>query len=813
MKVNFQSESRFGRDGDTTMEITQPVRNGKSNGTFTSPEPVGPDFSSEPPAVGKPFRKPSPRRNWFKSAYALIDSSFRIKVLLPVVACLAVAVFATFYVMDRRLARQFDTDARRTLLDANKFVRNSQKLRLDDLLLRFHNLPQVPLWSEVFQSGAPKDLHDTMLTLMGMQKVDIVFYASNKGKILDVVNNVSVPHAEFESAASTALLLALDGNEKSDTVRVAGRLYDVFAIPASDPSNKKIGALVLGSEIGSAEADALAKLTGCAVALVSDGRVIASTLPSLGTSVPFAAAFGKALPPDDHPGRNVKPITLDGQQYYAVSGRFDSLAGDTGLGYVLLSSRAQELAEMAVAQRVVAGVGLLAILVGALAVYFFIYKVTVPLRELRQGAQAVERGEFSSRVPVRSHDECGQLALVFNQMTQSIQESRSRLEKNVEELKTTQEQLHEQLVFSERLSAIGEFVAGVAHELNNPLAAVVGFSELLKNSPEDENRTRHYDIIFKSALRCKKIVQSLLSFARRDKPKRDVVAVNGILESVMDLIGYALRTSNIEVKTVLAPNLPMVLADANQIQQVLLNILTNAQQAMEGRHQRGTIKITTEFRNPNVRITVEDNGPGIPPENMSRLFDPFFTTKEVGKGTGLGLSLCYGFIKEHGGSITPVSELGKGAAFVIEIPAVQDGVVTAQPAASDTTKSGIRRGVGKRVLVIDDEEALLALIRMALAAEDYEVMATSDGEKALAELKTSHFDLVVCDWKMPGLNGRQIYERLRADNHKICRRMIFISGDVMNAEMRRFLETEKCPCLAKPFTLTEFHSVVEGVLA
>ncbi|HEY2081790.1 MAG TPA: ATP-binding protein, partial [Verrucomicrobiae bacterium] len=456
-------------------------------------------------------------------------------------------------------------------------------------------------------------------------------------------------------------------------------------------------------------------------------------------------------------------------------------------------------------------VGLLAIVVGALAVYFFIYKATVPLRELRHGAEAVERGEFSRRVPVRSRDECGQLALVFNQMMESIEESRSRLEKNVEQLKSTQEQLQEQLVFSERLSAIGEFVAGVAHELNNPLAAVLGFSELLKRSPDDENRTRHYDIIFKSALRCKKIVQSLLSFARRDKPKREPASVNSMVESVLDLIGYALRTSNIEVTTHLAPNLPAVLADSNQIQQVLLNILANAQQAMEGHQPRGQIKITTDFKEPNVRVTIEDNGPGIEPENMSRLFDPFFTTKEVGKGTGLGLSLCYGFIKEHGGSITPTSQVGNGATFVIELPATDETPVSAEPAAPE--KSNSRRGAGKRVLVIDDEEHILTLVQETLAAQGYEVTVASNGDKALTELKGNHFDLAVCDWKMPGLSGKQIYEHLRADGHPICRRMIFISGDVVNAEMRRFLEAEKRPCLAKPFTLPEFHTAVENLLA
>jgi CheY-like chemotaxis protein len=197
---------------------------------------------------------------------------------------------------------------------------------------------------------------------------------------------------------------------------------------------------------------------------------------------------------------------------------------------------------------------------------------------------------------------------------------------------------------------------------------------------------------------------------------------------------------------------------------------------------------------------------------MARLFDPFFTTKEVGKGTGLGLSLCYGFIKEHGGSITPVSEVGKGAAFIIELPASEE-TAAAEPAAPDANQSRARRGEGKRVLIIDDEEAILSLVQECLAAEGYEVRVAVDGERALSELKANRFDLAVCDWKMPGLGGKQIYERLRAMNSTICQRMIFISGDVVNAEMRQFLESEKRPCLAKPFTLREFHKAVEDVLA
>jgi signal transduction histidine kinase/ActR/RegA family two-component response regulator len=764
----------------------------------------------EPALNGRANGSPSLLAHLIAKARGLVGSSFRIKLLLPVVGCLALAVAATFYVVERELARQFDTDARRTLLAADEALRYSQEYRRHDLLLRFHNLPQVPLWNQVFRSGAPKDLHQMLQSLMDMQKVDVAFYASKKGKILDVVNNESAPDTDFEIAASNALRMALDGTEKADTVQVAGKMYDVFALPANDPSGKQIGALVLGSEIGAATAHEFARITGCAVALMADGHVIASTLPGLATNTPFAAVFGGVLTADSESA--IKPIDWIGQHYNGISGRFDSLAGNSRLGYVLLSSREQGLAEQAAAQRILGLVGLIAVVLGALGVCFFVHKTTLPLRELRDGAEAVKHGQLNRRVPVRSADECGQLALVFNQMVESIERSRSRLERDVKQLKSNQEKLQEQLVFNERLSAIGEFAAGVAHELNNPLGAVVGFSEMLNKGMVQENRPYYYNVIFKSALRCKKIVHSLLSFARRDKPNREPVSMNALVESVLDLVGYALRASNIELTTQLAPDLPAVLADPNQIQQVLVNVLTNAQQAIEGQ-PHGRIKITTELQKPNIRVLIEDNGPGIPPENMPRLFDPFFTTKEVGKGTGLGLSLCYGFIKEHGGSITPVSELGKGATFIIELPASEESVARVVSAPPDVKRFRLRPGKGKRVLVIDDEESISTLIRQALVAQGFEVKVAAHGERALSELKANDFDLAICDWKMPGLDGRQIYEQLRSANPKICERIIFITGDVINAEMRSFLENEKRPCLAKPFTLPEFQTAVQDMLA
>jgi len=728
-----------------------------------------------------------------------IGSSFRNKVLVPVVGCTLAIMVVAFFLVRHQMTQQANREANRTMATANAAFRFAQDFRRNDLLMRFHNLPNVPLWNQLFQSGAPRDLHNTLRNLMEMQKVDVVFYVSSKGKILDVVNNPGIPPSEFEEAAALAVKPALNGEEKVDTVQVAGKLYDVIALPAVDSDDKQIGALALGSELGGSAVQEFSKLTQGEVALVANGRIVASTLPELNANDQFSGLLKGTVNSAD-----VKTLVINGIHYNCVASRFASLTGDANLGYVLLNSNEQSLIEKRTAQHLLAAIGLLMILASGLMVWFFVTQATKPLYELRQGVESVGRGDFSRHVTVNSQDECGQLASVFNDMTENLHRSRAELEKTVDTLRNTQQQL----VQSEKLCAIGEFVAGVAHELNNPLAAIVGFSELLQKEKSVERWEIYSDRIFKAAMRCKKIVQSLLSFARRDKPEREPASTNDLVETVLEIVGYALRTSNIEIVKRLQPALPVVLVDAHQIQQVLLNIIGNAQQAIEASQPYGRIKIATDFLAPCVRITIEDNGPGIARENMPKIFDPFFTTKDVGKGTGLGLSLCYGFIKEHGGNITATSELGKGTTFVIELPAIETSRVPSQAARPKTFKSG----QGRRVLIIDDEEPILSMIRDDLSARGYKVEVTTDGEHALRELEEKRFDLAICDWKMPGMSGRQIYDQLRDTNPKICQRMIFITGDVVNPQIRRFLENENRPCVAKPFTLSEFHSAVETAL-
>jgi signal transduction histidine kinase len=509
----------------------------------------------------------------------------------------------------------------------------------------------------------------------------------------------------------------------------------------------------------------------------------------------------------DNPAPTVK-ITLEGKHYIAEAGRLDSLDESAGPGYLMLSSYEESWAVLKATQEMLLTVGLLGIALSTLIIVVLIRKITKPLRQLRDSAEAVGRGDFSQRVEVASHDEYGELATAFNRMTSNIKASNEELEKTVATLKATQDQL----IQSEKLSGIGEFVAGVAHELNNPLTSVMGFSELLQQGDMPEQQRRYLDVIFKSAKRCQKIVQSLLSFARRHAPERKVLCVNEIVESAVEILQYQMRTSNIEVLTQLDTHLPASEVDPHQMQQVFLNIINNARQAIEAQQTKGWLRITTESADGRVRIIFKDNGPGIAPENLKRIFNPFFTTKEVGKGTGLGLSLCYGIVSEHGGTITPFSQPGEGATFVIDLPVAKDIPAAAPKTVAPGPAAITQEGVGKRVLVIDDEDAILQMIREALTRNGYRVDIAHDGESALRRLGQYHYDLALCDWKMPGLNGQQLYERLEASNPEMSKRLIFITGDLVNKSTQEFLRERHKVCLSKPFTLVEFRSAINQVM-
>ena len=243
------------------------------------------------------------------------------------------------------------------------------------------------------------------------------------------------------------------------------------------------------------------------------------------------------------------------------------------------------------------------------------------------------------------------------------------------------QRLEEELLLAGRLAAVGELAAGVAHELNNPLAAIQGFAQLLTKSTDlNEATKKDLDTIYRVAQRAARITQNLLSFARKHKPEKQLISINEALEKTLELRAYEMKANNIELSGQLQPDLPLTIADFYQVQQVFMNIIINAEQAMVEAHGKGKLVIKTRIVGNSIQITFTDDGPGISEENLDRIFNPFFTTKEVGKGTGLGLSICYGIVQTHGGRIYAKSKLGKGATFVVEIPIISEGQAAAERA-------------------------------------------------------------------------------------------------------------------------------------
>jgi signal transduction histidine kinase len=233
---------------------------------------------------------------------------------------------------------------------------------------------------------------------------------------------------------------------------------------------------------------------------------------------------------------------------------------------------------------------------------------------------------------------------------------------------TERKQMEQRLILSDRLASIGELVSGVAHELNNPLTSIIGFSQLIRDGNAGNDIEEDLNIVYREAQRAAAIVKNLLTFARKHAPVKQAGQINNVINEVIKIRAYEQKVNNITVNMEFSENLPEIMLDYFQMQQVFMNIIVNAENAMLGAHGKGTLTISTKCIDDIVKVEVSDDGPGIEKKNLDRIFTPFFTTKEIGKGTGLGLSICHGIVKEHGGNIYVESEPGKGCSFIIELP-------------------------------------------------------------------------------------------------------------------------------------------------
>ena len=375
------------------------------------------------------------------------------------------------------------------------------------------------------------------------------------------------------------------------------------------------------------------------------------------------------------------------------------------------------------------------------------------------------------------------------------------------ELARSREALHQ----SEKLAALGSLLAGVSHELNNPLAAIVGQAEMLEEDSRGTAFEQRAKKISAAADRCARIVQTFLAMARRREPQRVPIDPNSLVPAALQITEYALRTTGIVVVADCDPQAPAIEGDRDQLHQVLVNLIINAQQALESSESLDKRLVIRTCVTPsgNVAIDVVDNGPGVPPQHAGRIFEPFFTTKPQGSGTGVGLSFSHGIVEAHGGTLS-VLPSERGATFRIELPAAAPVAVEIpdEAAAAAPAIPLIRR----KALVVDDEVDIAETISELLEREGFDVTIASDGSAALMALDHAEFDVVLSDLRMPGVSGPEMYERLRERRPNMLSKIAFVTGDTLGASMDAFLRDSGRPVLEKPFTRAGVRCLVAALI-
>ncbi|MDD5402372.1 MAG: PAS domain S-box protein [Dehalococcoidales bacterium] len=395
--------------------------------------------------------------------------------------------------------------------------------------------------------------------------------------------------------------------------------------------------------------------------------------------------------------------------------------------------------------------------------------------------------------------ECSGVVHIFKDVT---------ARKNME---SEQKALRDKAEMSSRLSTVGEMAAGIAHEINNPLTSVLGFSELLLQEDLPPQAKDNFKYIVDGSHRVKDIVKRLLTFARQSKPCKVSLDIHTLIDNTIELRSYVFKTANIEVVKQYDLGLPWIVVDSGQMQQVFLNIIINAEYAMKKAHDRGTLTIVTRKEGNNAVITIQDDGPGIPDEIISKIFDPFFTTKEPGEGTGLGLSISHSIILDQGGNIEVRSKAGSGAVFIISLPLSSD-VKEVLPAGKEQSGPDISMKKAS-ILVVDDEESIRTFIGKVLNSQGFSTVNAENARRALEELERGEFGLILLDIRMPGISGRQLYKKIVEKWPRMARKVVFLTGDASDISTMEFFNENNLTYIVKPFDITTLLARISEALS
>lgn len=374
----------------------------------------------------------------------------------------------------------------------------------------------------------------------------------------------------------------------------------------------------------------------------------------------------------------------------------------------------------------------------------------------------------------------------------------------------------EALYQSEKLSALGSLLAGVAHELNNPLSIVVGHAQMLKEIAAGTSFAERADKIEAAAARCARIARTFLAMARQRRPSRRRVALDRVIEDALSLLDYNLRSAGIAVERHYDADLPAINADPDQINQVISNLIVNAQQALAGRPEPGRIAISLARSGDDqwLEARIADNGPGIPASLRRRVFEPFFTTKPPGhtpgSGTGIGLAVSHGIVTAHGGRLEVEEAPWGGACFVLRLPIGE--AITAETPDGKPLGTNLPQANGQHALVVDDESGVADLLAEILRAAGLQVVVAANGYDALERITQTQFAVILADLRMPGLDGPSLFNRLRDENPGLARRIVFVTGDMLSADIAEFVRNSGQPCLEKPFSPNDLRQAIRQII-
>ncbi|MFO7768193.1 MAG: ATP-binding protein [bacterium] len=401
--------------------------------------------------------------------------------------------------------------------------------------------------------------------------------------------------------------------------------------------------------------------------------------------------------------------------------------------------------------------------------------------------------------------------------------SNDRLITRLRESLRRNEEVQMQLLQTEKLAALGELMAGISHELNNPLSVVTGQAELLLEEDPGEEVRERLETMLQEAARARKLVENLLRTARGDRAPREELDINDLVRQSLDLMRFQLEQEGVDCILELQEGLPETALDPFEFQQLIFNLVNNARQAMSGQDRPSRLIVTTRFaeegganadvRGPALHLTIRDTGPGIPTERVGRIFEPFYTTKDRGEGTGLGLSICHRIVRGHGGRIEAANHGEGGARLDVWLPLQQGGERAAgeEPLRAGPPPAG--PPVQGEVLVVDDERRIQELLEETLGLVGHRVRSVSDGHEALTLLEEGYDpDVIVLDLKMPVMDGEALFQRIQQDHPRLVSRVLFLTGDVLSRSAREFLEGAGRPYMSKPFQLRALREAVESVL-